>query len=468
MHSRQNLGMSERPIDRSPLDQLVEAFAVRHRCPTIAWGAVQDGGLAVAGAVGTVDERTVYRIASMTKSFSAAATLLLRDEGAFQLDDPIGRHVPELDSLRSPTGDAPPITIRDLLSMTSGLVTDDDWADRHLDLTDDEFDSIIESGPVFAQPTGVAYEYSNFGYAVLGRVVQRVSGHPIQAHITDRLLGPLGMTETTWVRPGHDRWARPMRRLDDHYVDELPPLGDGLIASMGGLWTTVSDLATWVGWLDAAFPARDDPEDGPLQRSSRREMQTSQRYTGMRDGDGASYAASYGYGLRVLHEPRRGSVVTHSGGLPGYGSNMSWRLGRRLGVIALSNATYAPMTELGLQMLDVLSDQIDPVPHARPAHGRLHHAASRLVALLNDWDDTRATQLFADNVELDDSWARRRSAASLYRPLTITSVEAINEARARISCTGPEEQAVQITFALAPVAPPVIQRYDIIPSRSTV
>ena len=107
----------------------------------------------------------------MTKSFSAAATLWLRDAGVLRLDDPIGWHAPELAELRSPTADAPPITIRDLLSMTSGLATDDPWADRHLDLTDAEFDAIVAGGLLFAVPTGTIHEYSNFGYAVLGRVV---------------------------------------------------------------------------------------------------------------------------------------------------------------------------------------------------------------------------------------------------------------------------------------------------------
>ena len=175
-------------IDRTALDEMVSSSAERHHCPSISWGVVRDGALELVGSTGDVSPHTVYRIASMTKSFAAAATLLLRDEGAFQLDDPIGRLDPELAALGSPTSDAAPITLRDLLSMTSGFVTDDAWADRHLDLTDDEFDSIITAGPVFAEPTGTTYEYSNFGFAVLGRVVHRVTGRRIQHHITERLL----------------------------------------------------------------------------------------------------------------------------------------------------------------------------------------------------------------------------------------------------------------------------------------
>ena len=110
------------PIDRAPLDDAAAAFAEEHHCPTLAWGIVRDGELAVTGAVGDVAERTVYRIASMTKSFSAAATLALRDEGALRLDDPLELHAPELGAARGPTTDAAAITIRDLLSMTSGLV----------------------------------------------------------------------------------------------------------------------------------------------------------------------------------------------------------------------------------------------------------------------------------------------------------------------------------------------------------
>jgi CubicO group peptidase (beta-lactamase class C family) len=451
-------------IAHTVLDTLIAEYAARHHCPTLAWGIVDRGALVASGGIGDVDgepvdEHTVYRIASMTKSFSAAATLWLRDRGVLALDDPIDRHAPELAALRGPTSDAPTITIRDLLTMTSGLATDDPWADRHLDLTDDAFDAIVDSGAVFAVATGTTFEYSNFGFAVLGRVVQRASGRRIQDVVSRALLAPLGMRSTTWIQPVHGRWAPPTRWHDDAYAPELEPLDDGLIAPMGGIWTTVADLATWVTWLDDAFPARDGDDDGPLCRASRREMQTVQRYVGQRTLRDVKSPGGYGYGLRVLDEPV-GTVITHSGGLPGYGSNMRWLHGRGIGAIALANVTYAPMTELTARMLDTL--QL-PDPPARPVGPTLQSCAERLVALLNDWDDDRADALFSDNVADDESWARRRSDRAdrlADAAIAITDVRAVNDSDATITCTAGELR-VTITFSLSPPLPARIQEYDL-------
>ena len=450
--------------DWAALDTFVASFAEEHHCPTVAWGVIHDGSLAHTGSVGDVDETTVFRIASMTKSFSAAATLALRDDASLRLDDPIEMYDPRLAQLRYPTSDAPAITVRDLISMTSGLVLDDPWADRHLDLTDDEFDAIIDNGCTFAEPTGTRYEYSNFGFAVLGRVVHRATGTRIQDVVTERLLKPLGMDDSTWVQPSHDRWARPRRWLDDHFIDELPPLGDGLIAPMGGIWTTVADLARWVGWLSEAFPARDDTDAGPLSRAARREMQTAQRYIGTTVSGDRYTTSGYGYGLRVIEDARLGRVVTHSGGFPGYGSNMRWLPGRGVGVIALSNTTYAPMRVLTDQLLDLLADQ-DTIPaEHRAAPAALDAAGRALVNLLNHWSDDDAARLFADNVALDDSFERRSRDAkqTLARvgSFHLESLTAINDARALLVCRGTDGDTIEIEYSLA-THQPTIQAYTV-------
>jgi CubicO group peptidase (beta-lactamase class C family) len=451
-----------RPVlDHDAITELATSYASEHHCPTLAWGIVGDGLLAATGSVGDVDEHTVYRIASMTKSFSAAATLWLRDAGVLRLDDPIGVHATELSDLRSPTADAPEITIRDLLSMTSGLATDDPWADRHLDLTDDEFDAIVSRGLLFSVPTGTIHEYSNFGYAVLGRVVQRASGRRIQDVVSEELLPAIGMGATTWSQPMHGEWAPPLDWRDGQYVDELPPLADGLIAAMGGIWTSVADLARWVTWLDDAYPARDDPDDGPLSRASRREMQTIQRYVGYRTVRGVRCASGYGYGLRVMDDPELGDVITHSGGVPGYGSNMRWVRGRRTGVIALANSTYAPVTELTARMLDLVTQQGFIRPATPPADEQVSRAAARLVALLNDWDDHTADELFADNVLLDESYLRRQSAATRYIPLTLAGVDVVNASSGTAVCSDADGERLEVSFSLAPLQPPRIQEYEI-------
>jgi CubicO group peptidase (beta-lactamase class C family) len=451
-------------IDRTPIDALVARFADERHCPTIAWGIVRDGYLAASGAYdpdNAVDDRTVYRIASMTKSFSAAATLWLRDQGVLRLDDPVGRYDERLDALRSPTSDAPPITVRDLLAMSSGLVSDDPWADRHLALTDDEFDAIVAGGCVFGEPTGTTYEYSNFGFAVLGRVCEQASGRRIQDVVADELLAPLGMADSAWTAPADRDWMRPLRWFDDHFEEEIATPGDGVLAPMGGIWTTVADLARWIAWLDDAFPARDGLDDGPLSRASRREMQTIQRYVGMRTVRGTSAPSGYGYGLRIVDEQTLGHQVFHSGGFPGYGSSMRWLPGRRLGVVAVSNVTYAPMTELCALLLDALHDQGVVPPQIRPVAPHLERVGRQLLALLNAWDDGVADDLFTDNVACDDCYARRRREADALAPLSLRDISAINDAHGTINASTASGATAAITFAVAPALPIRIQDYEI-------
>jgi CubicO group peptidase (beta-lactamase class C family) len=413
---------------------------------------------------------TVFRIASMTKTFTAAAVLRLRDDGVLALDDAL----PELAGAR-PTADSPALTLRHLLSMQSGITADDPWADRHLDIGPDEFDAVVAPGLLFAVPPGTGFEYSNLGYGAIGRVIERVTGEPPQDVIDRVVVRPLGLDRTTWTQPDHDDWARPYRVEDGQPLADDPPIGDGALATMGGLWSTVEDLVRLMAWFDDAFPARDGDDDDPLRRASRREQQQVQRATAVArteaTGEGLDHVperidgGGYGFGLQVIHDQRFGHIVGHSGGLPGYGSNMRWLPGRRVGAVALANSTYAPMRLLTRRMLEVLDDHGLVPAVVVPVNPDLERAADALLALINDWSDDAANKLFTDNVALDESFERRaRKAAELvtaHGPLTQERLDAAFATDGTVTATAADGREVRVWLALSPVPPPRVQEYEI-------
>lgn len=442
---------------------LVADAAQKHHCPEISWGIVVDGSLAAHS--GTPDR--VFRIASMTKSFTCASVLALRDEGRLSLDVPVVEYAPELSGVSAPPG-SPPITLRHLMSMTSGLATDDPWADRHLDMAPDEFDRLCAAGPRFAHRTGTRFEYSNLGFGLIGRVVERVTGQRVRHHVTERLLEPLGMSRTTWVRPDHDDWARPhVVRDGAAEVDPMTPLGDGEIAPMGGLWSTVADLVTWTMWLDDATARPDAPDWAGLAPASRREMQWPHASLDRVISIGRHHATDYCFGLNERDDSSLGRIIAHSGGLPGYGSNMRWLAGRGVAAIALGNVTYAPMAELTMSMLlalheaGLIAGQPRTVPHD------VERSARRLVDLLNAWDEAVPNDLFADNVALDLDLQRRAHAAreltAAHGHIHIDSITCIGAADASISAHSDDDTEIHITLRLAPLPDPLIQQYEVTP-----
>jgi CubicO group peptidase (beta-lactamase class C family) len=153
------------------IDTLFRDYAAAVHIPGAAWGIVIDGELAHTGVLGyrdvpsksPVTEDTVFRIASMTKSFTAIAILKLRDEGKLSLDDPAEKYVPEMKALVYPTSDSPRITIRHLLSHAEGFPEDNPWGDQQLADTDAQLSALIRAGIPFSNAPGIAYEYSNFG-----------------------------------------------------------------------------------------------------------------------------------------------------------------------------------------------------------------------------------------------------------------------------------------------------------------
>ncbi|MGH3376664.1 MAG: serine hydrolase domain-containing protein, partial [Actinoallomurus sp.] len=281
------------PVRRTPgdrtlgdVDAVFRSLVDDDAAPGIAYGIVDRTGLLHAGGHGVVraggprpDRSTAFRIASMTKSFTAAAVLALRDDGALRLDDPVAYLVPELRGMRQVSADAPDITVRHLLTMTAGFPTDDPWGDRQQGLPLAEFATLLLRGVRQAWAPGTCFEYSNLGYALLGRVVAAACGTSYQEFVATRLLGPLGLDRTGYELAGFEPagLALGYQRGPAGWA-ELVPDGNGAFAPMGGVFSCVRDLAAWANGLAASFPAGAETDGGPhpLRRASRREMQLPQ------------------------------------------------------------------------------------------------------------------------------------------------------------------------------------------------
>jgi CubicO group peptidase (beta-lactamase class C family) len=192
-----------------------------------------------------VNADTLFRIASMTKAFTALTVLKLRDEGRVHLDANAEDYVPEMRDWKYPTEDSRRIRVRDLLSHSGGFVTDDPWGDRQTPLPEADFSRLLREGVPFTRAPGISYEYSNLGYALLGRIVTNVSQRPYAETITQTLLMPLGMTSSGFVAEAAptERRALGYRWEDDAWRPE-PLLGPGAFGAMGGLIRAhrISDL----------------------------------------------------------------------------------------------------------------------------------------------------------------------------------------------------------------------------------
>lgn len=458
------------------VDERLTAFRTQHDIPGVAYGLVKDGELVHASGTGTREvgggrepgERDILRIASMTKSFTAAAVLVLRDRGVLRLDDTLSTFLPWTTELRSPDG-GHPITIRDLLAMNAGFPTDDPWGDRNEAQPIEEFDELVAGGLSFARPARTGFEYSNLGYALLGRVIAIASGVDYRTFVNTEILAPLGMSDT-----GYDGSFVPADQLVPGYapVDAglvlEPPTGPGAFSAMGGLHSSVRDLGIWVAGFQSAWSAQ--PRH-PLDRWSLREMQEPQRLvaTTVTPAVGGAeqriVTTSYAFGLMTDDDQVLGRFVSHSGGYPGYGSHMRWHPATGWGLIALGNRTYAPCHRIGTDAMNeivaatLVTSPLDP---GAQLWLRTQEAMAVVESLLRSWDDTLADTWCAPNVDLDRPRAERaaefrRTAASLGEfTRSARTVEASSPAQVRWWLDGAAGTAT-VDVLLSPERTPRIQ-----------
>lgn len=402
------------------VDAVFRERVERGTSPSSVWGVFDRNGLVTSGGHGdrgdgvVPDADTVYRIASCTKSVTAATLLALVTDGLVSLDAPVTDFVPAFSAVALPTPDSPVPTLRMLLTMAGGFPTDDPWADRQESISDDELDAVLRDGLLFDSVPGTRFAYSNTGYALLGRVISVVAGAPYPQVAADRVLRPLGLDDTvfsadesrgfvvTGVRPHAGDW------------EPLPMTGPGAFSSIGGLFSTVADLARWATHLASAFT--DAPEPGPVTPADRRLMQQAMRVVPASVVPSSSRPTAYGFGLFVEQDPRFGELVSHSGGYPGFSAHMRWSVRDGLGVVAFENATQAKVSAAADRALDVVLAQASGPASASvgPGTGRTTSATraaqGAVTRLLADWSDDVADAICTPNVAMDVPYERRRRA----------------------------------------------------------
>lgn len=326
-------------------------------------------------AGGAVTSDTVFRIGSITKTFTGMAALRLRDAGKLALDAAAHDYLRPLGGVRYVSADDRPLTLRQLLTHTSGLPRN---AMVHLaegeKLTEPQLLASFD-GALQQSPTLDVQRYSNLGVGTAGLVVATVAGKPYRTLVDETILEPLGMTSTYWeavdvppdrLATGHGRGNSP-RTNDEH-------LWLGPVEAAGAIYSTLDDMARYASLHLSAWPPRSDPDPHAsiLRRASLRESHTMQSFNRMRarlDDDGKLKASAIGTGIawQVEQTCAIDHLVWHNGATAGYTAALFMAPRRGIAVILMANSKRG-VTGLAYRMIGKLIADAELTPRsARPS-----------------------------------------------------------------------------------------------------
>ena len=458
-------------------EEMIKKYAEKHHFPGYAFGIVVDGNLVFksSGGYANLEQKipasssSMFRIASMSKSFTSLAILQLRDQGKLHLDDPVEMYIPTMKG-QGLTKDAPVITIRHLMSHSAGFPEDNPWGDRQLADTEEELLKLIKEGISFSNAAGLEYEYSNLGFTMLGYIIHKVTGLTYDAYIKKNILLPIGMNETTfeYANVPETSLANGYRYINNNWRKETL-LHDGIYGAMGGMITSIDMFSKYVALHEMAWPERNDTETFPVKRSSIREMHQSSKFISLMPNytypSGRVLAAtnSYTYGLNWMHDALGRNSVGHSGGLPGFGSNWRFMPQYGIGVILFANVTYAPTSVINSAVLDTIIQLAKLKPRVISISPILQKRKVQLVSMLPNF--TFSLPIFAENFFEDYpiETLKIEAAAILKEAGEIISVgEIVAENQMRgyciIKC---QDKKIKLAFTLTPENPGLIQEYHL-------
>lgn len=323
-------------------DSLVSAEFAKDSIGSITVGVIAGSQLAWTRSVGFADmktrrlanRKTVYRIGSITKPFTAVMLMQLVAAGRVQLSDPVERYLPEVKQIASKPPGASPFTFLQLATMSAGLAREPNEAGPFWTGPVSAWEKKLLAALPHTSYTsfpGTEYSYSNIGYAVLGAALARVAHEPYTEWQRSRVFRPLGMERTRFevdptIAPdlavGYQ--VNGDGTLDDQTAAQEARDGRGYKVPNGAMFTTVDDLARFV-----AFELSRGP-DSVLARSM-----LDEAFGGLVATDGF---LETGYGLGFMAMSRDGySYLGHSGSVAGYRASMYYDRGMKLGVVVFRN-----------------------------------------------------------------------------------------------------------------------------------
>jgi CubicO group peptidase (beta-lactamase class C family) len=365
------------PIDPAQVDSIIRRQIADKKIIGVSVGIMQNGktmfargyGVADVATTRTVTPRTMFAIGSVTKQFTCSALLMLEEHGHLSLGDPVSKYFPQLTRAND-------ITLLDLGGHLSGYrdYYPLDYVNREMQQAASA-DTIImryATRPLDFEPRS-RYSYSNTGYLILGRVVEKASGEPFSAFLSSHIFAPLRLTRTAYepsphtedVATGYTSFA-----LSPPVLAE--PEASGWAGAAGAIWSTPTDLLTWdLSLLDHTL----------ISPASYAKLVTPQRLT-----DGRS--SGYGCGEAITD---RGAALTfsHGGAVSGFVAQNTIIPATRSALVILSNSDFSPVGGLNQELLAKLLPTGVDVPVVRGPSAL--DAATRFLADLEKGSVDRST-----------------------------------------------------------------------------
>ena len=371
-HSRSSPTRSESTSvsEQRELDRLLATAQAEGRMPSVSACVFRDGEIVWERVLGVADVATsraatandVYRIGSITKTFTAVLVMQLVDAGRIELDAPLRTYLPE-----APVGP----TVRQALSHLTGLQREppgEIWESMQPP-SREELIAGLENAELVLQPAE-QWHYSNLVFALLGEIVMRTGALPYEELLQQRILDPLGLARTS-LRPDEPK-ASPyyVDPYTDAARDEPDPEVTDTTAAAGWLWSTAGDLARWGTFLA-------DGDDAVLPKAT---IDLMSRVRTM--ADERNWTVGWGLGLELF---RRGDrvFVGHGGAMPGFLAGLVVDRGERTGAAVLMN-TGANADPIALS-LDLLVATLEGQPRPLTLWAPAGEASSELDGILGSW-----------------------------------------------------------------------------------